>query len=74
MTISEWLHKLNLNKYISRFTKKNVHFVEDIAASCCTDGRLNELIHFRKDELADKLRIQKMINLEEMSKNDFRYL
>lgn len=50
MSISEWLHKLNLSKYVRRFTDKNVNFVEDVGEMCVTDGRLNEMIHFRKDE------------------------
>jgi hypothetical protein len=39
---------------------------------CVTDGRLNEMIHFRKDEANDRLRMQKMIELTESHKNDFR--
>ena len=57
MTISEWLHKLNLPKYVQRFTNKSVYFVEDVGQMCVTDGNLNEMIHFRKDEAADRLRI-----------------
>jgi len=47
MSISEWLHRLNMDKYISRFTSKGCFFVDDMAVTVCTDGNLNELIEFR---------------------------
>ena len=74
MTISEWLDRLNLYKYLPMFTKNQVYLMSELRFHRDRKDRkkLNE--NFKFKEALEEMRIKQILDNDPAGKEDLMYL
>lgn len=72
MTVTEWLDRLNLQKYSPIFTRQTCFFVKELGFHIDESNELKETIKIKED--CDKDRIRNMIKGTKAAQADFQYL
>lgn len=70
MTVSEWLHRLNLDKYIPKFEKERLLYVSDLAYMAEDKYDFKDLNITKKHV---QRRIHNMIKNDKLAVKDFEY-